>query len=92
MFILMCIFVAVIGLKIVGVPGVKDIPWSYFLIIPLVWITLRLLWPVFKVVGGIIIFLFLFETFLWVFIPDYHFQIFHIIGSFFSAMWNAIIR
>lgn len=84
------IYFGILLLKILGIPGIKDIPWSMFLIIPLIWVTLKVLWPVFKVVGVTVMGIFMIEAVLWIFLPAYHIQIWGILGGFFSAAGNAL--
>ena len=87
---LILIFVAIVLAKAFGVPGIKNIPWAYFLLLPLLWAVIKLVWPVFRVVGMLLFSFVAIDFMCYVLVPSYHMLIFGVIGSFFQAMFNAI--
>jgi hypothetical protein len=85
---LVAVYFIALFCKILGIPIAREIPWIWFLIIPLAYLIIKFIWPVFQ---WIIILLFgwwMMEAVIWFFTPGYHMHIWEFLGSFFSAFWG----
>ena len=51
----------------VGVPGVKNVPWMYFLVIPLIAFVLRAIFKVFEIAGSIILMFVALDSVVWMY-------------------------